>query len=64
MAGQKYVYKDFTGLYYAGASAGWMNLGGSAWVKDIERAEPLSMAQAKRVAKTISGEIIELKETP
>lgn len=64
MADAKYVYKDFTGLYYAGASAGWMNLGGSAWVKEVERAEPLSLAEANRVAKHISGEIIELKETP
>ena len=58
----KYLYKDFTGLYYAGSHVGWANLGGSAWVRDITKAKPLSLDEAQRVARSISGSIIERDE--
>ena len=58
----KYVYKDFTGMYYAGAHAGWCNLGGSAWSHFIADAKRLSLKEAERLKEYITGEVIQLEE--
>lgn len=57
----KYVYKDFTGLYYAGSGIGWAGHGGSTWTKDITKAKHLTLVEAERMKSYITGEAIEVR---